>query len=157
MGPLLLIWRLTARRPAATVDPVSAAAPGHRGPVAVVTGILVVLATIKTIFITQATVPDAQHPSALACVFGATPGQVSAGLTVAQLLPAMLAGILSTPAGTFVYRVAARAAGSASHAAPPLSWMRAVVVGTAVAVAVLTPIPARVAARRPIAVVLAAG
>ena len=124
--------------------------------VAVVTVILVVLATINTIFITQATVLDAQRPSALARAFGATPGQVSAGLTVAQLLPALLAGILSIPAGTFVYRVAARAAGSASHAALPLSWMGAVVVGTAVAVAVLTLIPARAAARRPIAVALAA-
>ena len=124
--------------------------------VAVVTVILVVLATINTIFITQATVLDAQRPSALARAFGATPGQVSAGLTVAQLLPALLAGILSIPAGTFVYRVAARAAGSASHAALPLSWMGAVVVGTAVAVALLTLIPARAAARRPIAVALAA-
>ncbi len=124
--------------------------------VAVVTVILLVLATINTIFITQATVLDAQRPSALARAFGATPGQVSAGLTVAQLLPALLAGILSIPAGTFVYRVAARAAGSASHAALPLSWMGAVVVGTAVAVALLTLIPARAAARRPIAVALAA-
>ena len=124
--------------------------------VAVVTVILVVLATINTIFITQATVLDAQRPSALARAFGATPGQVSTGLTVAQLFPALLAGILSIPAGTFVYRVAARAAGSASHAALPLSWMGAVVVGTAVAVALLILIPARVAARRPIAVALAA-
>ena len=124
--------------------------------VAVVTVILVVLATINTIFITQATVLDAQRPSALARAFGATPGQVNAGLTVAQLLPALLAGILSIPAGPFVYRVAARAAGSGSHAALPPSWMAAVVVGTAVAVALLTLIPARAAARRPIAVALAA-
>ena len=124
--------------------------------VAVVTVILVVLATINTIFITQATVLDAQRPSALARAFGATPGQVSAGLTVAQLLPALLAGILSIPAGIFVYRVAASAHGSASHAALPLPWMGGVVIGTAVTVAVLTLIPARAAARRPIVVALAA-
>jgi putative ABC transport system permease protein len=45
--------------------------------VLVVTVILVVLATFNTIFITQATVLDAQRPSALARAFGATPDQVT--------------------------------------------------------------------------------
>jgi putative ABC transport system permease protein len=41
--------------------------------------IMVVLAAINAIFITQATVLDAQRPSALARALGATPRQVSAG------------------------------------------------------------------------------
>ena len=87
--------------------------------VLVVTVILVVLATINTIFITQATVLDAQRPSALARAFGATPYQVSAGLTAAQLIPALLGGILSVPAGISLYRVAARVAGGAPNANLP--------------------------------------
>jgi ABC-type lipoprotein release transport system permease subunit len=61
--------------------------------VAVLTVILAILAAINTIFITEATVPDAQRASALARAFGATPRQVTAGLCVAQLLPA-LAGVI---------------------------------------------------------------
>jgi putative ABC transport system permease protein len=109
--------------------------------VLVVTVILVVLATINTIFITQATVLDAQRPSALARAFGATPYQVSAGL-------------LSVPAGMSLYRVAARVAGGAPNANLPASWMAAVIVGTVVVVAALTLFPARAGARRPVAAVL---
>ena len=56
--------------------------------VLVVTIALVLLAVINAVFITQATVVDAQRPSALARTFGATPWQISWGLTMAQLLPA---------------------------------------------------------------------
>src|SRR5215471_7017352 len=119
--------------------------------VLVVTVMLVVLATVNTIFITQATVIDAQRPSALARAFGATPGQVSAGLTVAQLIPALLGGILSVPAGISLYRAAARAAGGAPNANLPVSWMAAVIVGTVVVVTALTLFPARAGARRPVA------
>jgi putative ABC transport system permease protein len=122
--------------------------------VLVVTVMLVVLATVNTIFITQATVLDAQRPSALARAFGATPGQVSAGLTVAQLIPALLGGILSVPAGIWLFRVAARVAGGAPNASLPVSWMAAVIIGTVVVVAALTLFPARAGARRPVAAVL---
>src|SRR5215470_17134749 len=122
--------------------------------VLVVTVMLVVLATVNTIFITQATVIDAQRPSALARAFGATPGQVSAGLTVAQLIPALLGGILSVPAGISLYRVAARVAGGAPNANLPISWMATVIVGTVVVVAALTLFPARAGARRPVAAIL---
>ena len=122
--------------------------------VLVVTVILVVLATINAIFITQATVLDAQRPSALARAFGATPGQVSAGLTVAQLIPALLGGILSVPAGTALYRLAAQIAGGAPNANLPVSWMAGVIVGTVAVVAALTLFPARAGARRPVAAVL---
>jgi len=122
--------------------------------VLVVTVMLVVLATVNTIFITQATVLDAQRPSALARAFGATPNQVSAGLTVAQLIPALLGGILSVPAGISLYRVATRVAGGAPNANLPVSWMAAVIVGTVAVVAALTLFPARAGARRPVAAVL---
>jgi putative ABC transport system permease protein len=126
------------------------------GVVLAITAILVVLAAINAIFITQAAVLDAQRPSALARLFGATPRQVSSGLTVAQLIPALIAGVLSLPAGTLVYRVAAKAAGGAPSTSLPVWWMIAVVAGTVAAVAVLTLLPARAGARRPVAAVLRA-
>jgi putative ABC transport system permease protein len=122
--------------------------------VLVVTIVLVLLAAINAIFITQATVLDAQRPSALARTFGATPWQVSWGLAIAQLVPALLAGLLSIPVGLEIFRTASRAAGSARTVVPPAVWLVALVVGTVLVVAGLTIVPARAGARRPVAVVL---
>jgi putative ABC transport system permease protein len=116
--------------------------------------VLTALAAINAVFITQATVLDAARPSALARTFGATPRQVSAGLTAAQLLPALVAGIVSIPAGIGVFKIASAGAGGAPNASIPVWWMVAVVLGTVVAVAGLTLFPARAGARRPVAVVL---
>ena len=63
------------------------------------TVVLVVLAAVNAIFITWATVLDTRHPSALARALGATPQQVAAGLSAAQLLPALLGAILGIPLG----------------------------------------------------------
>jgi putative ABC transport system permease protein len=124
--------------------------------VAVLTVILAVLAAINAIFITQATVQDAQRASALARAFGTTPQQVTAGLCVAQLLPALVGVIVGIPAGLALYRLAAHAATHGHELAltPPLWWLLAVFPGTLLVVGVLTAIPARVAARRPVALVL---
>jgi ABC-type antimicrobial peptide transport system permease subunit len=118
--------------------------------------ILGVLAAINAVFITQATVLDAQRASALARAFGTTPRQVTAGLCVAQMLPALAGVILGIPAGLGLYRLAAHGAthGHVAVTAPPLSWLLAVLPGTLLIVAVLTAIPARIGARRPVAAVL---
>ena len=124
--------------------------------VAVLTVILGILAAINMIFITQATVADAQRASALARAFGTTPRQVTAGLCVAQLLPALAGIIVGIPAGLGLYRLAAQA-GTHGHQlalAPPLWWLLTVVLGTLLVVAALTAIPARIGARRPVAMVL---
>ena len=122
--------------------------------VLVVTIALVLLAIINAVFITQATVVDAQRPSALARTFGATPWQISWGLTIAQLLPALVAGLLSVPVGMALFRRASHAAGSASTVVPPVAWLIGLVVGTVVVVGALTIIPARAGARRSVAEVL---
>jgi putative ABC transport system permease protein len=124
--------------------------------VALLTVILGVLAAINTIFITQATVLDAQRASALARAFGTTPRQVTAGLSVAQLLPALAGVILGIPAGLGLYRLAAQAAthGHVEVMAPPVWWLLIVLLGTLLAVAALTAIPAQIGARRPVALVL---
>jgi ABC-type antimicrobial peptide transport system permease subunit len=115
-----------------------------------------VLAAINAIFITQATVLDARRASALARAFGATPRQVTAGLCLAQLLPALAGVLLGIPAGLGLYRLAAAAA-THDHVAvlaPPLWWLLIVLPGTLLVVAALTAIPARIGARRPVALVL---
>jgi ABC-type lipoprotein release transport system permease subunit len=117
----------------------------------VVTVALVVLAAINALFITWATVLDARRPSALSRALGATPRQVSAGLSAAQVLPALPGAIIGIPAGIGLY-VAVSNGGVVTI--PPVWQMLAVVLGTLFVVAGLTAIPARVGARRPVAEIL---
>ena len=113
--------------------------------------ILAVLAAVNAIFTTWATVIDAERSTALARALGATPRQISAGLTVAQLLPGFLAACVGIPAGLALYDLAG---GHVDKASPPVMWLLAVIPGTLLVVAALTAIPARIAARRPVAEVL---
>ena len=113
--------------------------------------ILAVLAAVNAIFTTWATVIDAERSTALARALGATPRQISAGLTVAQLLPGFLAACIGIPAGLALYDLAG---GHVDKASPPVLWLLAVIPGTLLVVAALTAIPARIAARRPVAEVL---
>jgi putative ABC transport system permease protein len=176
--PLLLALRLVARRPrrsalsAASLmiavamvvvaitlkyrNDVHAAGPGSIADrvshlVFLLGAILVVLASINAVFTTWATVIDAQRPNALARTLGATPVQVSAGLTVSQLLPALVAACLGIPVGLGLYEIGG---GSLAQATPPILWLLAVIPGTAIAIGILTAIPARLGARRPVADVL---
>lgn len=115
-----------------------------------ITVILLVLAAINTIFMTLATVTDARHTAALTRAFGATPGQVSAGLSAAQLLPAFLGAVAGLPAGLYLYRAATQE----QLTVPPLWQLLAVLLGALLAVAALTAAPARLGARRPVAGIL---
>jgi putative ABC transport system permease protein len=117
----------------------------------IVTIMLVALAAVNIIFITRATVHDSRHASAVARALGTTPGQLTAALSAAQVLPA-LAGALLGIAGGFGLFTAANQAGSASQ--PPAWWLAAAVLGTLIAVAGLTAVPARIGARVPVAEVL---
>jgi ABC-type lipoprotein release transport system permease subunit len=113
--------------------------------------ILIVLAAVNAIFTTWATIIDAQKPTALARALGATPRQVSAGVTSAQLIPGLVAACVGIPAGLALYHLAG---GHLNHASPPLLTLLAVIPGTLIAVAVVTAIPARIGARRAVAEVL---
>lgn len=113
--------------------------------------ILVVLAAINAIFTTWSTVIDAQRPTALSRALGATPWQISAGLTAAQLIPGLLAACLGIPAGLALYQAAG---GHLQEASPPLLWLLAVIPGTLIVVGLLTAIPARIGAARSPAEVL---
>jgi putative ABC transport system permease protein len=175
--PLLLGLRVAARRPrrvvlatvsiAITVSGIVAALAAHgqfnadRGSsiqddrldqvLLVITITLVALAAVNAIFITWATALDAKHSSALARALGATPHQVSTGLSAAQVLPALAGAVLGVPGGLAL--VAALNSGEES-ANPALWQLLAVVPVTVLVVAVLTTIPARLGARRPAAEIL---
>jgi ABC-type lipoprotein release transport system permease subunit len=116
----------------------------------VITITLVALAAVNAIFITWATALDARHASALVRALGATPRQVSAGLSAAQVLPALTGAILGIPGGIGLIS----AVDPDSTTLPPLWQLLAVVPGTVLVVAALTAIPARIGARRPVAEIL---
>jgi ABC-type lipoprotein release transport system permease subunit len=180
--PLLLGLRVAARRPrrtvlcavsaAVTVSGIVAALAAHaqlhahQAPgssaladprtdrlsqvLLLITIMLVAQAAVNAIIVTWATVLDAKHSSALARALGATPQQVSAGLLAAQLLPALAGAIVGIPGGIGLFA----AVTPETTTIPPLWWMLAALLGTPLAIAGLTAIPARISARRPVAEIL---
>jgi putative ABC transport system permease protein len=176
--PLLLALRLVGRRPRraalsavslaiAVTMVVAALTLEHRNQLHVAAGgtiadrvahlvvllstILVVLASVNAIFTTWATVIDAQRANALARALGATPRQISAGLTASQLLPGLFAACIGIPAGLALYQLAG---GHLAEDHPPVLWLLAVIPGTLLAVAAVTAVPARIGATRSPAEVL---
>jgi ABC-type lipoprotein release transport system permease subunit len=115
--------------------------------VTVISVALVVLAAINVILITWATVLDARHTSALARALGATPQQVTAGLSAAQVLPALVGALLGIPGG--IGLVSAVNRDGKTVTLPPLWWLVATVLGTVVAVAAIAAVPAWLGTRRP--------
>ena len=118
----------------------------------VLTVSLVALAAVNAIAVTWATALDARHSSALARALGATPRQVSTGLSASQVLPALVGAALGIPGGLALF---AALGGGGDGVSTPLWQLLAVVPVTVLMVAVLTAIPARISARRPVAEVLA--
>jgi putative ABC transport system permease protein len=112
---------------------------------------LVILAAVNVVFITMTTALDSRHASALTRALGATPRQVSAGLSAALLLPALAGALVGIPAGTEL--VSAVSHGSTTTI-PPAWWLIAVILGTLLTVAALTAIPASIGGRRPTAEIL---
>jgi putative ABC transport system permease protein len=117
----------------------------------IVTVMLAALAAVNAIFIARATVQDSRHTSAVTRALGATPQQVTIGLSAAQVLPALAGAIAGIPGGIGLFAVAKQGGESAT---PPVWWLIAVVLVTVIAVAGLTAIPARIGARRPVAEIL---
>jgi hypothetical protein len=116
----------------------------------VITITLAVLSAVNAIVITWANSLDAKHSSALARALGATPGQVSSGLSAAQVLPALAGAVLGIAGG-----LALVAAVGGDETANPVVWqLLAVVPGSVLVVVALTAVPARLAARRPTAEIL---
>jgi putative ABC transport system permease protein len=176
-APLLLGLRIAARRPrrtllgaasiAITVTGIVAAlaawahyntekAPGSdpRGEMSQVLLLIAIMlaaqAAVNAICIAWSTALDARRSSALARALGATPDQVSAGLSAAQALPALAGAILGLPAGIAL----AQALDDDPVTIPPTWQLLAVVLGSVLAITALTAIPARISARRPAGAIL---
>jgi hypothetical protein len=119
----------------------------------VLTIILLTLAALNAVVTAWTTMLDTRHPAALARALGATPRNVAAGLTAAQLLPAVPGVLLGIPLGIGLFA-------AADHGGlitlPPAWWLAAAVLATLAAVAGLAAVPARVGARRPAAEILQA-
>jgi putative ABC transport system permease protein len=112
---------------------------------AIITVMLVILAAINTTFIAWATAADGRFSSALERALGATTSQVTAGLSLAALLPALPGAIIGIPLGIGLYHALA----SGTHLSVPPAWqLLGVFLATLLAVAVLTAIPSRFGSRR---------
>jgi putative ABC transport system permease protein len=118
---------------------------------AIITVMLVILAAVNTTFIGWATAADGRFSSALERALGATAGQVTTGLSMTALLPALPGAVIGIPLGIAVYHLLA----SGTPLAVPPAWQLAgVSLATLLAVTVLTAIPSRLGARRSPAQVL---
>ena len=119
----------------------------------VLTIILLTLAALNAVVTAWTTMLDTRHPAALARALGATPRNVAAGLTAAQLLPAVPGALFGIPLGIGLFA-------AADHGGlitlPPAWWLAAAVLATLAVVAGLAAVPARVGARRPTAEILQA-
>jgi putative ABC transport system permease protein len=119
----------------------------------IVTVMLAILAAVNAIFITQATVRDARHNSAVTRGIGASCRQVAAGLSAAQVLPAVAGALAGIPGGIGLFAAANQGGYSGT---PPIWWLIAVVLLTVAGVAGLTAAPVWAGARSSIAEVLQA-
>jgi putative ABC transport system permease protein len=119
----------------------------------VLTVVLLALSALNAICAAWATVLDTAHVSALARALGASPGQVTAGIAAAQVLPAVPGALLGIPLGIGLFDIAAQHVGVV---VPPASWLVGAEVGTLVVLGVLAALPARVGAGRAVSPVLSA-
>lgn len=183
--PMLLGLRLTARRPgravlqacstATTVIAVvalltlyaqpergygidgSSVLPNLRGEhdrrlMLAVTALLITLAVVNTLTHTWSTAVEARANMAIARTLGATPGQITAGLSIAQLLPSLPGAAIGIPLGTGLLSLFAHR----NATDPPTVWLLAAALATLLATAAFTALPARLAARHPVAQTLSA-
>ena len=74
---------------------------------ALITVMLVILAAVNITFIAWAAAADGRFSSALQRALGATAGQVTAGLSMTPLLPALPGAVIGIPLGILVYHLLA--------------------------------------------------
>ena len=117
----------------------------------VLTVVLLGLAALNAICAAWATVLDTRRVSALARALGASPGQVTAGIAAAQVLPAVPGVLLGIPLGIELFAVAAQGAGVV---VPSASWLAGAMLGVLAVLAVLAALPARFGAARPVSPLL---
>ncbi|MFE4533969.1 FtsX-like permease family protein [Streptomyces scopuliridis] len=123
-----------------------------RQMIVVVAAALVTLAAVNTLTTTWTTALEARHTMAVARTLGATPGQITAGLSAAQLLPTVPGALVGVPLGiAFCWPFS-----NAGTVSPPAWWLFGAALTAVLTTAVLTALPARIAARRSVAQTLSA-
>lgn len=110
------------------------------------------LAAVNTMVLTWSVGLDARHPLAIARTLGATPGQITAGLCVAQVLPALPGVVVGSPIGLLLYLVFSPPSTTMPSTGSLLTALLAILLGTAAFAAV----PAWLHTRRPATDVLSA-
>jgi putative ABC transport system permease protein len=111
----------------------------------IITVMLVILAGLNTTFIGWATATDGRFTTALQRALGATRRQVTAGLSIAALIPALPAGLVGVPLGILVYHLLDQ---GSSLVTPPVWELLGVVLASSFAVVLLTAIPSRWGSQR---------
>ncbi|RAY13718.1 ABC transporter permease [Actinomadura craniellae] len=119
-----------------------------------VTAVVIVLAIVNTITITWTTALEARPTMAIARTLGATPGQITAGLSAAQLVPTLPGAITGIPLGLVLCWLFT--SGPGKMIMPSVWWLLGAALTTVLATAVLTAIPARITVRRSVARTLSA-
>lgn len=117
-----------------------------------ITVALMLLAAVNVIVFTWTTALESRRQLAIARTLGATPGQVTAGLSLGQVLPAVPA-LIGIPAGIGLYALNSHG----GMTMPPTWWTASSAAGIVLAIGALTAIPARIMTRRPPARVLSSG
>jgi ABC-type lipoprotein release transport system permease subunit len=114
--------------------------------IAIVVGVALAVAAVATL-VPAIRAARTSTVGALARALGATPQQVSAGLSAAQVLPALVGALLGIPGG--IGLVSAVNKDGKTLTLPPLWWLVATVLVTTVAVAAITIVPAWLGTLRP--------
>jgi putative ABC transport system permease protein len=114
------------------------------------TVLLTVMAAVNLVFVTRASAIDARQVLAVARTLGTSPAEATSALGIAQLVPALGGLVLGGATGIVLFHVLS----SSPPTAPPAAELLLIALATVVLVVVLTALPARWEARRPIAVTL---
>ena len=127
---------------------------GSLGPrvvqaLAIVSVLLVLLAVVNAVIIAWAMALDVRRPAALIRALGATPFQVTTGLSLAQLAPALMGALLGIAGGVAIY-----ARGGLAPILPPLPWLLSLVIGALLAITVFTAAATWIGSHRPVAELL---
>jgi ABC-type lipoprotein release transport system permease subunit len=116
---------------------------------AIVSVMLIALAAANAAFIAWATAIETRRPAALMRALGATPAQVTAGLSLAQLGPAIVGALVGIPVPIVLYL-----RGGRLSTVPPVVPLAAVVIVTLLAFGALTAAATLAASRGQVADVL---
>ncbi len=112
-----------------------------------VSAALIALSVVNTLTMTWTTAMESRATMAIARTLGATPGQITWGLSVAQLLPTLPGALAGIPAGLFLNWFFGPPDPPEMHT----EWLFLVPLVLMLGTALLTALPARALARRSVA------